>query len=242
MVLNKPYPHIYRHGAVNSTMPYYEAWKSEIGINCLASYEILKRDLKQLFEYIEPCQSNLFTFSHRTFELLVRACIEVEALCKMVFAKNNVTLNRSNSNIIRYSDLNAAMRLSEYEILSYGFHHPPFAPFQAFANPVKSARSPAWYRAYNNVKHNRTDNFSDASIGNVIQAVGGVYVLLVAQFGFRFDHKIQLSFTGSLQDSPDFFRVRELPQWSDAEQYQFDWESLKSSAQPYAFHPLPEIP
>jgi len=219
MPLNKPYPHIYRHGAVNSTMPYYEAWKSDVGINCLASYEILKRDLKRLFEYIEPCQSNLSTFSHRTFELLIRACIEIEALCKLVFAKNNVILERSN--IIRYSDLNSAMRLSDYEVLSYGFQHPPFLPFQAFANPVKKERSPIWYRAYNNVKHNRTDNFSDASLENVIQAVGGVYVLLVAQFGLGFDHKIQLSFTGYLQDSPDFFRVKELPQWSDDEQYQF---------------------
>lgn len=196
--------------------------------------------MKLLFEYIEPSQSNLSTFSHRTFELLVRACIEVEALCKLVFVKNNVVLNRPN--IIRYSDLNQAMRLSEYEVSSNGFQHFPFTPFKSFSNPLRKERSPSWYRAYNNVKHNRTDKFSDASLENVIQAVGGVYVLLVAQFGLGFDHKLQLSFTGFLQDSPDLFCPRKLPQWSDSEQYQFDWENLKSSTQPYQFHPLPKVP
>lgn len=242
MPLSKPYPHIYRHGPSSVTVPYYKAWKSDVGINCLSTYEILKQDLKSVFEYIEPHTNNLGTFSHRTFELLVRACIEVEALCKLVFLKNCITLNRY-ANIIRYSDLNGAMRLSDYEVLCYGFQHPPFVPFASFSNSVRQNRSPAWYQAYNRVKHNRTDNFSDASLENVIQAIGAVYVLVVAQFGLGFDHKMQLSYSvGHFLDCPDIFRVRELPQWSDDEQYQFDWEFLKSSPHPYSFHPLLEIP
>ena len=111
MPLSKPYPHIYRHGSARVIAPYYEAHKTDIGINCLASDEILEKDLKLIFEYVEPSEENLGVFSHRTFELLIRACMEVESLCKLVFSKNQVTLP-PNANMIRYSDLEGAMKLS----------------------------------------------------------------------------------------------------------------------------------
>jgi hypothetical protein len=240
MSLNKPYPHIYRGGPSTVTAPYYEARKTDIGINCFASYEILKKDLKLIFEYVEPCEENLNTFSHRTFELLIRACMEVESLCKLVFSKNRVALPH-NANMIRYSDLEGAMKLSEYEVLSYGFKYPPFAPFSSFSNDIRENRSPEWYRAYNNVKHNRTEKFNQASLDNVIQAVGAVYVLLVAQFGPGFDHISQIS-SGTIHIIPTLFGLKNQPKWSDEEKYDFNWEELKKTKESYIFHRLPEIP
>ncbi len=241
MSLSKPYPNIYRHGPSGVILPYFDQWKSSEGINCLATYDLLKKDLRKIFDYVEPTGENLRTFSHRIYELLLRACTEVETLCKQVFEKNHVELG-SRSNIIRYSDLNGPMRLDEYEILCYGFNHPPFCPFTSFAESNRSQRSPAWYRAYNDVKHHRSSMFECANLGNVIQAVGAIHVLLVSQFGLGFDHVMRLRPDGMMSDCPDMFRPKKLPEWSECEQYSFDWNSLKHSSQPYEYHPLPEIP
>jgi hypothetical protein len=153
MALLNPYPNIYRHGPPPVIQPYIEARKTPEGIKCFAAYELLKGDLRNIFSYIEPENTNLTAYSHRTYELLLRACTEVETLCKQVFTKNKVSLR--NANIIRYSDLDCPMKLHEYEVHCYGFDHPPFKPFAAFADSDRKQRSPAWYRAYNEVKHNR---------------------------------------------------------------------------------------
>jgi hypothetical protein len=240
--LNKPYPHIYRPGLRYVASPYYEARESELGINCLASYRILKHDLKSIFEYIEPQNANFKTFSHRTFELLVRACIEVESLCKLIFKQDRVEL-KNCGNMVRYSDLEGAMHLSKYEIGCYGFTYPAFIPFESFSGTERKHRSPSWYKAYNAVKHNRTENFAQASLENVIHAVGAVYVLLLAQFGCGFDDENQSSscFGNYVCAYPDLFGIKSEPQWTDSEQYQFDWESLKKSQDSFDYCHLPEI-
>ncbi|MBU0567456.1 hypothetical protein KJ693_00845 [bacterium] len=235
MPLSKPYPHICR----GSAEPYYEARKEDIGINCFAAYEILKADLKKIFEYIEPCKSNYNTYSHRTFELLVRACTEVESLCKLVFSKNNKPLGQKG-NIKRYSDLEGAMKLSEYEVLCYGFNHDPFKPFSSFSDPVRDQRSPSWYRAYNDVKHNRSENFHLASLENIIQAVAAVYVLLVAQYGLDL---LQVSLQGAHLKAiyNNMFRTK-VVKWPEDEKYGYRWEDLKNTENPFDYHPLPVIP
>ena len=242
MTLNKPYPQIFRHGPDSVVAPFYESCNTELGINYLASYEILKNDLKKIFEYIEPNEKNLDTYSHRTFELLIRSCMEVESLCKLVFAKNEVTLVR-NANIIRFSDLEGPMKLSEYELKSYGFNLIKFKPFVSFSNPNRKQRNPSWYKAYNEVKHNRAEKFNRASLINVIHAIGAVYVLLIAQFGFGFDHKLIFSWHGVNQKIiPSLFSTSQLPEWLDTEKYEYNWIDLKKTGKPYQYHSIPIIP
>ena len=48
------------------------------------AFAILQKDIIGLFEYIEPSDINLVTYSFRIHELLVRTCIEVEANFKAI--------------------------------------------------------------------------------------------------------------------------------------------------------------
>ena len=239
MSILKPYPKIYRNGPPFTLDPFFEDRKSKSGLNNLASYELLKNDLKLIFEFIEPCPENQAIFSHKIYELLLRACTEVESLCKQIFEANNKTAK----NIIRFSDLESAMKLSSYSVNSYGFSYPEFYPFEKFKSTVpRDNRSPVWYKAYNNVKHNRLENFSDASLKNVIEAVGGVYVLLVASYGLGFDHNLKMSYHHHhMEDTPTFFRAIKLPIWEEPENYDYVWENLKTETEKFQFHPLEEI-
>ena len=240
MVISKPYPKIFRHGPPNTLDPFFDDSQSQLGRNNIAAYELLKSDLKEIFEFIEPSVSNFSTYSHRTYEILLRACTEVESLCKQIFTANG----QSAENKIRFSDLDGAMKLSSYVVKSYSFLFPNFSPFVSFASTIhRQERSPSWYKAYNKVKHNRNDNFPFASLKNAIESVGGVYVLLVAMYGMGFDHTLKMSWHHHhMVDTPTFFRVLEYPNWDTNEKYDYDWNVLKLEENKFQFHLLPNIP
>ena len=43
------------------------------------AFEIIQKDLLELFEFVEPANKNKKCYSYRIHELLMRTCIEVEA-------------------------------------------------------------------------------------------------------------------------------------------------------------------
>src|ERR1051325_6627811 len=49
---------------------------------------LLLKDLQGLFDYVEPADTNLSTYSYRIHSLLLRACVEVEANCKAILRAN----------------------------------------------------------------------------------------------------------------------------------------------------------
>ncbi len=226
----KPYPVVYRHGPDSVNEPFVEARSSREGVNHLSAYTILKRDLWELFEFVEPCPANQGTFSHRSFELLLRACTEVESNFKTVLRANGHKVD--SLTMRRYSDLDGPMKLSAYEVSCVGFNLPSFRPFASFADVNPKLRSPVWYRAYNDAKHDRVNNFPSASMENVVQALGGLYVALTAQYGFHFD-----VYLGLRQSTPavqyDLFGCSRQPTWTDDERYDFDWRKLKTTPNPY---------
>lgn len=239
MPISKPYPNMYRHGNTAVNIPFIENRKTPTAKRFLQSFEILKRDLQRLFEFIEPCVNNYSTFSQRTFELLLRACTEVESNCKQILRANGHAVD--NINILRFADLNGPMKLSDYVVCCPAIEFPDFSPFGAFSNPDRNQRSPLWYRAYNEAKHDRANSFSSADVKNVIESIGAVYVILSAQYGYHFDGGIG-SINGILIGPPKYFGLRDHPSWSTDESYQFDWTSLSSAADAYDHHPVPQIP
>ena len=54
----------------------------------VGAFLLLQRDLLSLFDYIEPADANLGTYSHRIQQLLMRACVEVEANLTAVLVEN----------------------------------------------------------------------------------------------------------------------------------------------------------
>ena len=49
----------------------------------------MQNDLVRLFEFIEPADENLSTYSYRTHELLIRSCIEAEANFKAILKERS---------------------------------------------------------------------------------------------------------------------------------------------------------
>ena len=78
---------------------------------------MLERDLQRLFDYIEPAESNLCTHSHMLFQLLLRACTEVETNATEILSLNGYVRKDSRDwTMADYRKLETACRLSEYQV------------------------------------------------------------------------------------------------------------------------------
>lgn len=198
------------------------------------AFLLIQNDLQKLFEYVEPGPESIYCYSYRSHELLMRACIEVEANFKAILLEN-IYSKTKHLNMDDYKKVNSTHRLSSYEVKLPIWNGPEriFRPFEGWSvdSPIE------WYRAYNNSKHDRQNKFKEANIENLILAVSGLLVLISSQF-YQSDYTAgSPSMLLSGYDYYDmdsaigsFFRIRFPNDWSDHEMYDFDWSRLKSES------------
>jgi hypothetical protein len=78
-------------------------------------FRLLQNDLERLFEYIEPGDDNLKCYSFRVYEMLLRACVEVEANCKAILRENDYPAKKQWT-MHDYSKINSSHNLSSFEV------------------------------------------------------------------------------------------------------------------------------
>lgn len=156
------------------------------------SYKIIEDDFLTICEFIEPCDANLPTYSHRIYELFLRACTEFEGAAKemLIEKKYEKALKEPNS-----------LNIKDYKKLYSEYHHFWGANVRAevgllfwkggnkFIEPLgdwKLEKPLGWYRDYNAVKHNRQNEFQKATFGNLVCAVASVFLFRMAQQGDSF--------------------------------------------------------
>lgn len=205
----------------------------------IRAFYLIESDLKKLFEYVEPSNESIATFSYRIHELLMRTCIEIEANFKAILAENTYTPKKDSYknpilNIGVYKKVDVSHHLSSYQVSLPIWNGGPklFEPFKSWAVP--KARL-SWYQAYNESKHDRHESFKKANFGTLVEAIAGLLVLLSSQFG-----KQNFSTGGTLlsvnvdeyheMESAlgGLFRIRFPDDWSDEEIYEFDWTEIKN--------------
>jgi hypothetical protein len=163
------------------------------------AYHIILNDFYKLFDYIELHDGNKNTFSHRIYELLLRTCTEFENNCKGILKDNGYTKN-SNFNIKDYFKISAASKLSEYEI-KINVWSPSPRIYRPFADWDRAEfQTLTWYQNYNLVKHDRSNNFHLANLETLVQAVGGLFIIVASQFYTIAFHPYQTTFMNSRDD------------------------------------------
>ena len=243
MSIDKPYYRIYRPGAGTDFITDLR-YCNEIN-ELHRSFKLLEIDLKQIFQFIEPNDANLDTYSNRLFELLLRAATEFEGNAKEILETNGYT-RKEYLKLHDYRKLNVATRLSEYEIIIDAWNPRPKSLFP-FLN-WRHIHNLVWYDDYNEVKHNRFSLFKKASLGNVINAIAGVYAILYAQIDFHTDIGLlkqgrSTMFSLNTDNSSDssmtpmfvdtIFTIKKPQTWSKRDHYHFDWNTLKQEDKPF---------
>src|SRR5690606_24423386 len=85
----------------------------------------------------------------------------------------------SDWNVEDFAKLSKPMRLHEWQVALDAYVPTTYRkPFGAW----KTTHRLPWYVDYNKVKHDREIEFRRATLGNLVDAMSAVYVLLMAQF------------------------------------------------------------
>jgi hypothetical protein len=200
------------------------------------AFLLLLKDLQELFDYIEPADSNLSCYSYRIHSLLLRACIEVEANCKAILKENGYTKSRDMS-MDDYKKINTTHRLSSYQVKVpyWSGTKDTRAPFAVWA----TGGTLPWYKAYNTTKHDRHVEFEEATFDHLIDACCGVLVILSAQFETNdFSPGNTLLALEGPNDGMEsgigeYFRVKFPDDWPQDLRYEFDWQQLKDEPDPF---------
>jgi hypothetical protein len=136
----------------------------------------LEKDFIETLDYVELSPDNAHTFSNEYAKLLLLIGSEVDVVAKMLCAQ--VSPGARRKNISDYREVITqnfpGMHEIEIEIVDFKRAVKPWLDW----DPA-SCRSPSWWDAYNDVKHERDLNFSQANQDNTLSALCGLFALLL---------------------------------------------------------------
>lgn len=216
--------------------------------NYLRSFLLIQKDILNLFEYIEPSDTNLKTYSYRIHELFMRVCIEVEANFKAIFKENIFSKEERLWKIKDYKLINKSHHLSSYKVI-YPVWKGDSNTFTPFEHWIDSNILP-WYDDYNKCKHDRHSKMELANLNNLLNSFAGLFILLTSQFN---THSYEPGSTLLSLDSKDDFYpdgefgigdylfVKFPNDWSEEEKYDFDWSVLKNEKVKYQLFNYDEL-
>lgn len=122
-------------------------------------------------------KANSEVYSTEYLRLYLAACSEVDVICKSICAEygdNNADNIRRYTNIILDQPL--FQDIASRKLLVIRDNKTTLQPFLNWVSG-SNYQSPHWWKFYNEVKHNRISNYKNANLKNLINAIGGLYLL-----------------------------------------------------------------
>ena len=132
----------------------------------------LESDLLNFSRYIEFATDNYDAYSMELVRLLLAAGSEVDIACKQLCRLVNPKNKRGNISNYRAVLLKRFPEIQS-QVVCIRRHNISFQPWNRWGH-----KHPAWWVAYNCVKHNRLVHFRDGNLRNVLNAVAGLGVIM----------------------------------------------------------------
>lgn len=155
-------------------------------------YKNLERELIDLSRQIHFDDNQQTVYSVKIAELLVRCCIEIESITKDLYFLNGGTIPQNDDGKDRdlYFDTDCLELLENIWILSkkvvlvsastFYFEREENLILTPLYKANKRGTSGAdWKKAYQAVKHNRSQNLVQGNLKHVIKAMGALFILNV---------------------------------------------------------------
>ena len=155
----------------------------------------LDDDVARLSRYLELTQDNFSSYSLELARILSAAASEIDVVSKRLCKKLDETSKANNISMYRKEILlcHPQIKDAQVEIPRFGLTLTPWEPWGRGVNPL-------WWKAYTNVKHHRDTHFPEANLQNALNAVAGLFVLLL----FFYREEAQ---NAQLNPSPTLFRA-----------------------------------
>jgi hypothetical protein len=156
----------------------------------------LDADLVGLSRYVEFHEKNFDCFSIEIARVLLASASEVDVVCKQLCKSIRHTSRADNIHAYRDEIRPAFPTIADFKVLlpRFGLTLQPWDEWK------KKTGVPLWWTSYNKVKHERHDEFHKASLKNALNAVGGLFVLVL----YLYKEKAAL---GELAPAPQLLHV-----------------------------------
>lgn len=170
--------------------------KTEVHWNYLLSIE---KDLERLSRFIEFDEKNFECFSIEISRILLASAAEVDVVCKQICKNLNSTSIARGIHQYRNEILTVFSDIADFIVLlpRYGLSLKPWDNWSV------SGGVPIWWTAYNKIKHNRDREYPRANLKNALNAVGGLFVMVL----YLYKEKAKL---GELAPPPQLLHVNEV--------------------------------
>jgi len=156
----------------------------------------LEADLERLARYVEFVPANYKCHSVEMVRLLLSAGSEVDVVAKAICQKLEPDKNPHNINQYKAILTKHIPKLSSYTLSMprFGLDLKPWTNWRGTSNPD-------WWTDHNGIKHDRTNNFNKAHLRNTLNAIGGLFLLLLELYRLE-AQKIQLEPVPKLYSAP----------------------------------------
>jgi hypothetical protein len=135
-------------------------------------------------EITKPCNFQLETFSPHIADLLIRCCVQIEAISKELYYDNGGTKPRGDKSLFFDED---CLKLIDIKWAIHDKRVLVVAPFfnltkeeNLVLRPLKNAHKRAgtfWEKAYQAVKHDRFASLKDGNIKALLHSMAALYLL-----------------------------------------------------------------
>ncbi|MFM2317692.1 MAG: hypothetical protein RLZZ215_313 [Pseudomonadota bacterium] len=140
----------------------------------------LERDLEVVSRYIEFSDGNFSVYSIELAHLLFAASSEVDVVAKSFCCLVEPTSDPKNINQYREILLPKIPDFTTIEI-SVPRYELRSQPWLNWAD----RKNPDWWRSYNNVKHKRDAHFHEATLKNVLDAMGALLIMTAHYYAYK---------------------------------------------------------
>jgi len=139
----------------------------------------LDADLVRLSRYVEFHPQNFDCFSLEIARVLLASAAEVDVVGKLLCKK--IDRGSKAENILQYRD---TIRPAHPRIATFEVRLPRFGLTLHPWDEWRHGRStPSWWSDYNKVKHQRDQHFARANLKNALNAVAGLFVMVLHLYG-----------------------------------------------------------
>lgn len=158
----------------------------------------IERDVGDISRYIEFDDRNFDCFSIELSKVLLSAGAETDVVCKQLCKKVDV-----NSCADSIGDYRTELTKAFPSISNFGVRLPRFGlSLTPWDEWKKRGAVPFWWTGYNKLKHHRHSHYHSASLKNALNAVAGLFVMVL----YLYREKAEL---GELTPPPQVLTVDE---------------------------------
>ncbi len=135
----------------------------------------IERELDEISRFVEFDEKNFDCFSIEIARLLLTSAAEVDVACKQVCKGINQKSKANNIHKYRNEIVAAFPGIPQFQVILPRFG----LTLMSWDGWNKPDGVPFWWSAYNKIKHHRDSEYHRASLKNVLNAVAGLFVIVL---------------------------------------------------------------